>query len=113
MMNIRRWSRPETDEVRYYFDTKFGGAKWMTAQANRMLVGRWIGKADDGSGGHVARIFAKTIHGCGRCRTEDGPDLDSAFFFHKTLTWEEWESQYQACLTKGGNWSSKKYMKLD
>lgn len=111
-MNIRKWSHPTTGEVRYYFDTKFGGASWMTRDGNALLAGRWIGAADCGDGTLYARIYAKPSHGVGKCRTEDGPHLDSAFFGERVPTWEVWEAIFQSCLTKSGNFSEAKYRKL-
>jgi hypothetical protein len=107
-MNIRKWTRPGTDEVRYYFDLKFGGARFLSFDANRLLSGRWIGRSDDG----MAHIYAKTQAGSGYCRTEDGEWLDAKFGI-EGKTFEEWEAMFAACQTGGGNFSEARYMKLD
>lgn len=106
-MNIRKWSRPGTDEVRYYIDNRFGGAPFLSFSANRLLDGRWIGRDDDG----MAHVFTKTQHGSGYCRSEDGKWLDEAIGV-AGKTFAEWEATFEACLTKSGNFSIARYMKV-
>jgi|SRR6185437_5516531 len=107
-MQIRRWQKPGSDEVRYYFDLRFGGAPFLSYSANGLLCDRWIGRDEDG----MAHIFAKTQHGRGACRTEDGDWLDRAFGL-EGKTFDDWERIYGACLTKRGRFSIAQYAKID
>ncbi len=106
-MNIRKWSKPGTDEIRYYFDMRFGPAPFLSHENNYLLSGRWIGCDDNG----LAHIYTKTSGGFGRCRSEDGDWLDTAFFGSDPITFTGWEKIYNSCLTKSGNFSVAKYMK--
>jgi len=106
-MQVRKWTKPGTDEIRYYISCRFGGAPFLSNSANRLIDGRWIAKGDDG----MAHIYTKTQHGRGACRTEDGDWLDKAFLGSEPVTFSKWEATYEACLTKSGNFSVAKYMK--
>lgn len=100
MANIRKWTKPGSDEVRYYLDCGFGGFSFLNRHENQIADRRWIGKADDGA----AHVYAKGA--TGRARGEDGPWLDEVFCL---TSWQAWEATFAACQTKGGNFSVAKF----
>lgn len=104
---FRRWQKPGTEEVRYYIDTRYS-VSFLPNNTLRLCSGRWIGAGDDG----LAHVYAKPQSGNGRCRSDDGEWLDRAILGSDPVTFAKWEQTFEACLTKSGNFSVAKYMKL-
>lgn len=101
-MQIKRWTKPGSDEVRYYISTRFAGAPFLSFRDNGRIDGMWIGNLNG-----EAHVMHKTVHGVG-CATERADGLDERFGL---TTWAEWEKAFNACLTKNGNFSVAKFMK--
>lgn len=103
-MQITRWTKPNSEEVRYYISTRFGGAPFLAFRDNARVDGMWIGEFD-GS----ALIMHKTQHGTGRA-WERADGLNEKFGL---TTWEAWEKAFAACQTKSGKFSMAKFMKYE
>ena len=105
-MNLNKWNKPNSSEVRYYFDTKFGGCKYLSYSENAALRGRWIGSNAEGK----AVSFVKTQFGTGSCRGEDGAHLDERLGY-AGMTFEAFERLYASSLTASGNFSESRFFK--
>jgi hypothetical protein len=104
-VQITKWQKPGSDEIRYYISCRFGGAPFLSYRDNCTIDGMWIGKDSDGN----AHVYHKTIHGTGHA-TERSWHLDQSFGL---TTWGAWELSFDSCLTKSGRWSEARFMKYD
>lgn len=103
-MQIKKWVGPT--EVRYYFNLKFGGCKYLNGSENRCLIGRWIGSDEDGK----AVSFRKIQSGFGRCRGEEGQHLDERIGY-VGMMFADFAELYDRSLTPAGNFSEARFFK--
>lgn len=103
-MRLNKWNGP--NEVRYYFDLKFGGCNYLSGWENRALIGRWIGSDADGK----AVSFKKTQTGYGACRGEEGEHLDKRLGY-AGMMFADFQELYNRSLTPAGNFSEARFFK--
>lgn len=103
-MQISRWIKPGTNEVRYYISTRFGGFPFLNFSQNSKINGMWIGEFEG-----KAKIMHKAQYGAGRA-WENAIGLDECFGLS---SWEAWETAFNVCQTKSGNFSVAKFMKYE
>lgn len=105
-MRLTKWTKPGTNEVRYYFDVRFGGCKYLSRSENAALSGRWVAADDAG----LAVSWQKPQHGIGMCRGEIGGHIDSRLGI-AGMTFAAFEALYDASLTESGNFSEVRFFK--
>jgi hypothetical protein len=98
---LRKWTHPKTDEVRYYVSTTYP-IPFLSNSDQRGIAGRWIAKDHNGN----ARFFERGQ--TGPCYGEDGRHYDERFQL-QGMTFERFEELFNSSLTKGGNFSWRRY----
>lgn len=106
-MKLNCWTKPGTTEVRYYIDTRFGGSPYAGRSLNGIMGTYWL-QADERG---MTIAMHKGARGAA-CRGEDGLDV-LAFFGAINLPFADFETRFNASLTKGGNFSESRYFKGD